>query len=390
MKMNQTLFSAVLLLSVLALGSAGVFRVPVHKHVREDPHVTPRSAMDELAFKYGGKVQGTGHIAISDFANAQYYGTIELGTPAQTFKVVLDTGSSNLWVPSKQCGWRCALKDKYDSSKSSTYVADGRTFSIQYGSGATQGFLSEDELNFGGAVLKQTFAEVTTEPLQWLLARFDGILGLAWPKIAVDNIKPPMNALVDGKLVDNAQFAFYLPSSSEESGEMTIGGVDTTRFKGEISWTPLSSADYWRIPFQTMSIGGKSISTPTTAIMDTGTSMMVAPLATVKAIADEVGAVSNPLQPGAYSVDCAMISKMPDVTIGFGGKKYTLTAAQYVDKMSVLGHSQCMLGFMGMDFPQPMLILGDVFLRNYYTVFDIGKKAFGVAELSKGPTVSAI
>src|SRR5579859_5132708 len=134
---------------------------------------------------------------ILDFAE------IGIGTPPQDFKVVLDTGSSNLWVPSQKCtSIACFLHKKYDSSSSSTYKANGTDFEIRYGSGSLSGFVSSDTLDFGGMKIKnQLFAEATEEPgLAFAFGRFDGILGMGYDTISVNHITPPFYELINQKV----------------------------------------------------------------------------------------------------------------------------------------------------------------------------------------------
>ena len=94
--------------------------------------------------------------------NAQYFGEIGIGTPKQPFKVVFDTGSSNLWVPTKWCNFYGWFKNKYNHNSSSTYVKNGDEMKITYGSGSISGVFSTDDLDINGLVVKQfDFGEVS-------------------------------------------------------------------------------------------------------------------------------------------------------------------------------------------------------------------------------------
>lgn len=103
-------------------------------------------------------------VKIYNYLDAQYYGEISIGTPPQNFGVVFDTGSSNLWVPSKECRLSpaCYLHRYFDSSKSSTYMTNGTKFNITYGSGAVVGFVGQDTTTVAGLKAEGSlFGQVT-------------------------------------------------------------------------------------------------------------------------------------------------------------------------------------------------------------------------------------
>jgi saccharopepsin len=211
------------------------------------------------------------------------YSEITIGTPPQTFKVVLDTGSSNLWVPSSSCSSiACYLHSKYDSSASSTFKKNGSEFAIQYGSGSLEGFVSHDVVTIGDLEIKdQDFAEATSEPgLAFAFGRFDGILGLGFDTISVNKIVPPFYNLLNQKSLDDPVFAFYLGDSSKDGddSEATFGGVDKSHYTGELVKIPLRRKAYWEVDFDAIAFGDSVAELDNTGvILDTGTSLIALP-----------------------------------------------------------------------------------------------------------------
>lgn len=130
-------------------------------------------------FKYGAELRSDPPtIPLQDYLNAQYFGIVGIGSPAQYFEVIFDTGSSNFWVPSSSCS--SCNHAKYDHTKSGSYQKNGTEFKIRYGSGSLSGFVSTDIVTWAGMKVKNVqFAEATDEPgLVFKHGKFDGILGM--------------------------------------------------------------------------------------------------------------------------------------------------------------------------------------------------------------------
>uniref|UniRef100_A0A671W7B0 Nothepsin n=1 Tax=Sparus aurata TaxID=8175 RepID=A0A671W7B0_SPAAU len=324
---------------------------------------------------------------IYNFMDAQYFGEIMLGSPDQNFSVIFDTGSSDLWVPSSYCvSEACALHRRFRAFESSSFHHDGRMFGIHYGSGHLLGVMARDTLKVGGlTALNQEFGESVYEPgATFVMAKFDGVLGMGYPNLAEILGNPVFDNMMAQKSVEEPVFSFYLSRtrSSYPEGELLLGGTDEAMFTGPINWLPVTVKGYWQIKMDSVAVQGVSSFCPRgcQAIVDTGTSLIAGPTSDILSLQQLIGA--TPTNIGEFLIDCVRLSSLPHVTFVLGGTEYTLTAEHYVRKEMLGDKELCFSGFQAVDIVSPegpLWILGDVFLTEFYSVFDRGQDRVGFA-----------
>jgi len=349
--------------------------------------------------------RSTGSIIEHNDEDLSYTATVKIGTPPQSFTVIPDTGSSNLWIPGNcggkpnNCAWYCSIicswcdssccskegygktdrnacssKTQFDSSKSSTYSADGRSFSIQYGTGSCSGTLGKDVVNFGGISGQATFGIADQMADFFANQDLDGILGLGWPAIAEDGVSPVVNTFHSEGLLDNYCFGVYLGHNTD--GELVIGECgDSSHYTGNINWVPVSQDGYWQFAMDGVSINGKSMAGSAQVISDTGTSLIAGPTTAVQKIAQALGGTYDSSQ-GLYTVPCTKVSSLPTVDFKINGNTYGVTAEDYVLNLS----GTCYLGFEGGSFGSIDWILGDCFIRTWYNIYDFANNRVGLAK----------
>jgi hypothetical protein len=350
-------------LAVLTLlaASALTAKVPLRKvQLTKEKVLTMRDRLNRESPTFLDNGLGS-NVPVKDYMNTQYFVDVKIGTPSQVFTVVPDTGSSNLWVYSSKC-WAlvCLYHTKYDSSKSSTYKKNGEKFAITYGSGSISGTVSEDVSNLGGADATIGFGEITSvSGLAFYASQMSGILGLAYDTISVDHIP----TFVDSSNLSDKSFAFYLHENPDAS-YMTIPGYDNEAVGNqEFQFHNVVEEKYYSLNLTGLRQGDTVIpSNNFKAVIDSGTSVLVGPKTLV-----------DPLIKGiTVNEDCTGLDALPAITFQIDNIDYTLTPKDYVLAVTQGGQTQCVLAVMGQDFPSGFdyFILGDTFMRKFYSYFD--------------------
>jgi cathepsin D len=392
---------------------------------RWDAAALQAASKHKLARKSGDFTSPTPLIPISNFEDAEYYGQISLGTPVQNFSVIFDTGSSNLWVPGSKCNEKrwlaCANHSKYDASKSSTTKkctnSGGCELVLPYGSGIVFGNIVEDTVTWGGLAIKNAlFGEATVEPGEiWIQSPFDGICGMAFPEISLPpGVVPPFDMMYKQNLVDRFEFSFYLSTINGKpdtgASALILGGHDEKYCEGACAFNyhtldvAQHALGYWLIRGANIEPDGKDLGlcpklSGCQMVVDTGTSILVGPQNRVGPLIDLVNKTGQIAKDG--TMPCSLEKSLPtlqfsiDQDISGGVAFYSLEPEYYVlkgqttvkgaDGKEEAGAVVCQLGIQGIN---PLLsgelwILGDPFLRKYYTIFDRAQHRVGFTRAKK-------
>ncbi|KAG9000327.1 hypothetical protein FRB94_011957 [Tulasnella sp. JGI-2019a] len=321
-----------------------------------------------------------------------YYGPISIGTPGQVNTVDFDTGSSDLWAATSTCSG--CFGDAYNTAKSSTYKSSTTLFSISYedGSGAT-GTVATDTVTIAGiTVTGQGLGAVTKETGSFTSGPTDGLLGLGFPANAETGATPWfINAATKGLLASNV-FSFYLARNGASGSELCFGCTDSAKFTGAITYYPLSTAAtsgtqyYWNIVSAGFTYNSGTSSGAFSAVIDSGTTLVYIPTAYAKALYAKIpGAASaaSTVGTGFYSFPCSSASTLAPIQLKLGSAYYAINMADFNLGQVSSGSSLCVGGIIGEDIggsgATSLAIIGDEWMKSWYSVFDYGNLRVGFA-----------
>ncbi|ORZ22292.1 aspartic peptidase domain-containing protein [Absidia repens] len=295
----------------------------------------------------------------------------------------LDTGSADIWIPSKPCQ-SCKGHNIFSPNESSTFEAINKSWSLRYGDGSgVMGVTAKDTIHIGGSSQPDQIIGLANSESTGLTSDrlMDGILGLSFPSLSyTGETKSIIQSMYDAGEIDEPVVGIYLGRIRDAGGkgEAVFGGVNPDHFAGDLKYIKVSRQNYWQVDFLGMEVGGHTISSPRSsqAIIDTGTTLTVLPSALSQAFHAAIPGAKYSNTYG-WRVPCHPATNS-SVTFMLGDESFPVPIADMIrERSSSDDPSMCFSGVA--EANSPLVIMGDTFLRNYYSVYDFKMSRIGLA-----------
>ncbi|TFY69991.1 hypothetical protein EVJ58_g71, partial [Rhodofomes roseus] len=212
-----------------------------------------------------------------------YIATVQVGTPAQDFKFLMDTGSADMWVGSEDCTTQgttqgCGNHTFLGTNSSSSFAQIGKQFQVTYGTGQVQGVTCSDNVNIAGLALNNhTFGVANVESTDFSAdtVPFDGLMGLAQSTLSEEGANTPPESLAQNGLIEQAITSFKISRLADQlnDGEVTFGGLDTAKFDQAslVTVDNVSQEGFWEGAMDAVTADGQDLGLQNrSAILDTG------------------------------------------------------------------------------------------------------------------------
>ncbi|KAF9130097.1 Vacuolar protease A [Mortierella sp. 14UC] len=319
--------------------------------------------------------------ALTDVArDVQYYAEVEIGSNMQKFRLDLDTGSSDLWVADITCKTR---RRRFIKANSTTFKPVKGKFQISYGDGsAVRGFLGQDRVNVGGLVIEdQVIGLATAQSLSFSNDVIDGILGLGFNSIScMPGTLTPMDNMIKQNLIQAPIFSVWLGRSTEGGGgEYRFGSYDPERIDGELTWVPVTVKRYWQIKCDGLFFGDVDLELTSDVVVDTGTTLVILPTDVAKVIHSHIPGSYYDENNGWIVPNTPEVANLPGFQLLLNGTKFDVIMKDLM-REEVEGKEGFVYSGIASSERITTWILGDVFIKQNYCVFDLGQERIGIAK----------
>ncbi|KAJ1041123.1 hypothetical protein NDA10_004325 [Ustilago hordei] len=323
-----------------------------------------------------------------------YVADIQIGSQNETFRMLIDSGSADTWVPSTACQACGGTHRKLGKSTSDTFVGLKTPFSIQYGTGDVSGNLARDDMeivslnlaSYTFAVTKQESSDFADETVP-----FDGLMGLARSELSNAGQPTPIDALYAEGKVQAPVMGYHLGriANGYNDDEVTFGGVDPAKYSGKITEIDnVSTKGFWEASIEAITVGGTDLDLPgRTAILDTGTTLIVAPEADADAVHAQIPGSKSDGQ-GRYTIPCTTTKQL---AFTFGEVEFPVDTRDLlfspVDQNDPLGDCVSAISAGNVGQRNEWLVVA-TFLKNVYFATNTEANKIGLARLNTTDTSS--